>query len=415
MTDEMADTPGYDLERVRADFPILREEVRGRPIAYLDNAASSQKPRAVLDAVNRMYETGYANIHRGVHVLSERATDHYERSRRRMAEFVGAGSADEVVFVRGTTEGLNLVASCLGRFVLGEGDEVLLTGMEHHSNIVPWQMVAELTGARVVAAPVTDAGELDLDGFRARLNDRTRIVSVVHVSNALGTVNPVEEIARLARERGAYLVLDGAQAAPHLKIEVRRLGCDFYVLSGHKMYGPSGIGVLWGRKDLLERIPPYQGGGEMIRTVSFERTTYAEPPAKFEAGTPNIAGPVGLAAAADYLDALGFPAVGSHETTVREYAEARLAEIPGLRLVGTAREKAGVVSFVMDGIHPHDLGTVLDQQGVAVRTGHHCAQPLMERFGVPATARASFGLYNTVAEVDRLVAGIEAAVEVFRP
>ena len=415
MTDEMADTPGYDLERVRADFPILREEVRGRPIAYLDNAASSQKPRAVLDAVNRMYETGYANIHRGVHVLSERATDHYERSRRRMAEFVGAGSADEVVFVRGTTEGLNLVASCLGRFVLGEGDEVLLTGMEHHSNIVPWQMVAEFTGARVVAAPVTDAGELDLDGFRAKLNDRTRIVSVVHVSNALGTVNPVEEIARLARERGAYLVLDGAQAAPHLKIEVRRLGCDFYVLSGHKMYGPSGIGVLWGRKDLLERIPPYQGGGEMIRTVSFERTTYAEPPAKFEAGTPNIAGPVGLAAAADYLDALGFPAVGSHETTVREYAEARLAEIPGLRLVGTAREKAGVVSFVMDGIHPHDLGTVLDQQGVAVRTGHHCAQPLMERFGVPATARASFGLYNTVAEVDRLVAGIEAAVEVFRP
>ena len=415
MTDEMADTPGYDLERVRADFPILREEVRGRPIAYLDNAASSQKPRAVLDAVNRMYETGYANIHRGVHVLSERATDHYERSRRRMAEFVGAGSADEVVFVRGTTEGLNLVASCLGRFVLGEGDEVLLTGMEHHSNIVPWQMVAEFTGARVVAAPVTDAGELDLDGFRAKLNDRTRIVSVVHVSNALGTVNPVEEIARLARERGAYLVLDGAQAAPHLKIEVRRLGCDFYVLSGHKMYGPSGIGVLWGRKDLLERIPPYQGGGEMIRTVSFERTTYAEPPAKFEAGTPNIAGPVGLAAAADYLDTLGFPAVGSHETTVREYAEARLAEIPGLRLVGTAREKAGVVSFVMDGIHPHDLGTVLDQQGVAVRTGHHCAQPLMERFGVPATARASFGLYNTVAEVDRLVAGIEAAVEVFRP
>ena len=415
MTDEMADTPGYDLERVRADFPILREEVRGRPIAYLDNAASSQKPRAVLDAVNRMYETGYANIHRGVHVLSERATDHYERSRRRMAEFVGAGSADEVVFVRGTTEGLNLVASCLGRFVLGEGDEVLLTGMEHHSNIVPWQMVAEFTGARVVAAPVTDAGELDLDGFRAKLNDRTRIVSVVHVSNALGTVNPVEEIARLARERGAYLVLDGAQAAPHLKIEVRRLGCDFYVLSGHKMYGPSGIGVLWGRKDLLERIPPYQGGGEMIRTVSFERTTYAEPPAKFEAGTPNIAGPVGLAAAADYLDALGFPAVGSHEATVREYAEARLAEIPGLRLVGTAREKAGVVSFVMDGIHPHDLGTVLDQQGVAVRTGHHCAQPLMERFGVPATARASFGLYNTVAEVDRLVAGIEAAVEVFRP
>ncbi len=411
----MTAAPGYDLERVRADFPILREEVGGRPIAYLDNAASSQKPQRVLDAVNRVYETGYANIHRGVHVLSERATERYERSRRRMADFIGAGSADEVVFVRGTTEGLNLVASCLGRFALGEGDEVLLTEMEHHSNIVPWQMVAERTGARLVAAPVTDEGEIDLDGFAARLTDRTKIVSVVHVSNALGTVNPVSEIARLAAERGAYFVLDGAQAAPHLKIDVRRLGCDFYVLSGHKMYGPSGIGVLWGRKSLLERIPPYQGGGEMIRTVRFERSTYADPPAKFEAGTPNIAGPVGLAAAADYLEDLGFPAVGSHESSVREYAEERLSEISGLRLIGTAREKAGVVSFVVDGIHPHDLGTVLDREGVAVRTGHHCAQPLMERFGVPATARASFGLYNTRAEVDRLAAGLGIALEVFRP
>ena len=407
--------PPYDLERVRADFPILREEVRGRRIAYLDNAASSQKPQVVLDSVDRVYEHGYANIHRGVHVLSERATDHYERSRRRMAAFIGAGSADEIVFVRGTTEGLNLVASCLGRHALGEGDEVLLTEMEHHSNIVPWQMVAERTGARVVAAPVTDAGELDMEGFAALLTDRTRIVSVVHVSNALGTVNPVEEIARLARERGAFVVLDGAQAAPHLEIDVRRLGCDFYVFSGHKMYGPSGIGVLWGRKGLLERIPPYQGGGEMIRTVSFERTTYADPPAKFEAGTPNIAGPVGLAAAADYLEDLGLAAVGSHETRLREAAEARLAEIPGLRLVGAAHEKAAVVSFVVDGVHPHDLGTVLDQEGVAVRTGHHCAQPLMERFGVPATARASFGLYNTEGEVERLAGGLRNAVEIFRP
>lgn len=411
----MTPSCGYDLERVRADFPILREEIRGRPIAYLDNAASSQKPQAVLDAVDRMYATGYANIHRGVHILSERATDHYERSRRRMAAFIGAGSPDEVVFVRGTTEGLNLVASCLGRYALGEGDEVLLTGMEHHSNIVPWQMVAERAGAKVVAAPVTDAGELDMDGFAARLNDRTKIVSVVHVSNALGTVNPVEEITRLARERGAFVVLDGAQAAPHLSIDVRRLGCDFYTLSGHKMYGPSGIGLLWGRKSLLERIPPYQGGGEMIRTVSFERTTYADPPAKFEAGTPNIAGPVGLAAAADYLEAIGLPEIGGHESGVREYAESRLREIPGLRLIGTAREKAAVVSFVVDGVHPHDLGTVLDQEAVAVRTGHHCAQPLMERFGVPATARASFGLYNTEAEVDRLAAGLETALEVFRP
>ena len=411
----MTTTTTYDLDTVRADFPILREEVRGQPIAYLDNAASSQKPRAVLDAVNHVYETGYANIHRGVHVLSERATEHYERSRRRMARFIGAGSADEVIFVRGTTEGLNLVASSLGRYALREGDEVLLTGMEHHSNIVPWQMVAELTGARVVAAPVTDAGELDMDAFAALLNDRTRIVSVVHVSNALGTVNPVEEIARLAKERGAYLVLDGAQAAPHLKIDVRSLGCDFYALSGHKMYGPSGIGLLWGKKRLLEAIPPYQGGGEMIRTVSFERTTYAEPPARFEAGTPNIAGPVGLAAAADYLENLGIAEVASHEGRVREYAEARLSEIPGLRLIGTARNKAAVVSFVVDGVHPHDLGTVLDQEGVAVRTGHHCTQPLMARFGVPATARASFGLYNTEAEVDRLAAGLHTALEVFRP
>ena len=287
--------------------------------------------------------------------------------------------------------------------------------MEHHSNIVPWQMVAERTGAKVVAAPVTDRGELDMEGFAALLGDRTRIVSVVHVSNSLGTVNPVDEIARLAKERGAYLVLDGAQAAPHLAIDGAALGCDFYCLSGHKMYGPSGIGVLWGRKSLLEAIPPYQGGGEMIRTVSFERTTYAEPPAKFEAGTPNIAGPVGLAAAADYLEGLGIPEVAEHESRVREVAEARLAEIPGLRIVGTAPEKAAVVSFVVDGVHPHDLGTVLDQEGVAVRTGHHCTQPLMERFGVPATARASFGLYNTEAEVDRLAAGLRTALEIFRP
>ena len=407
--------PAYDLDRVRGDFPILGQQARGKEIAYLDNAASAQKPRAVLDAVNRMYETGYANIHRGVHVLSERATRQYEQARTRMAAFLSAESADEIVFVRGATEGLNLAASCLGRHALREGDEVLLTEMEHHSNIVPWQMVAEPIGARVSAVSVTDAGELDLDDFARRLTPRTKIVSLVHVSNALGTVNPVKEMAALARESGAFVVVDGAQAAPHLGIEVGDLGCDFYAVSGHKMYGPSGIGVLWGRKELLERVPPYQGGGEMIRSVRIEGTTYADPPAKFEAGTPNIAGPVGLAAAADYLDAVGLEAVAAHEERLRERTERLLAEIPGVRVVGTAPGKAAVVSFTVEGIHPHDLGTVLDREGVCVRTGHHCTQPLMERFGVPATVRASFGLYNTEEEVDRLAAGLHTALEIFRP
>ena len=407
--------PAYDLDRVRGDFPILSQQARGKEIAYLDNAASAQKPRAVLDAVSRMYETGYANIHRGVHVLSERATRQYEQARTRMAAFLSAESAEEIVFVRGATEGLNLAASCLGRHALREGDEVLLTEMEHHSNIVPWQMVAEPIGARVSAVSVTDAGELDLDDFARRLTPRTKIVSLVHVSNALGTVNPVKEMAALARESGAFVVVDGAQAAPHLRVEVENLGCDLYAVSGHKMYGPSGIGVLWGRKELLERLPPYQGGGEMIRSVRIEGTTYADPPAKFEAGTPNISGPVGLAAAADYLDALGVEAVAAHEERLRERTERLLAEIPGVRVVGTAPGKAAVVSFTVEGIHPHDLGTVLDREGVCVRTGHHCTQPLMERFGVPATVRASFGLYNTEEEVDRLAAGLHTALEIFRP
>ena len=407
--------PAYDLERVRGDFPILGQQARGKEIAYLDNAASAQKPRAVLDAVNRMYETGYANIHRGVHVLSERATRQYEQARTRMAEFLSAEHPEEIIFVRGATEGLNLAASCLGRHALREGDEVLLTEMEHHSNIVPWQMVAEPIGARVSAVSVTDAGELDLDDFARRLTPRTKIVSLVHVSNALGTVNPVKQMAEAARESGAFVVVDGAQAAPHLGIEVGDLGCDFYAVSGHKMYGPSGIGVLWGRKELLECLPPYQGGGEMIRNVRIEGTTYADPPAKFEAGTPNISGPVGLAAAADYLDALGVEAVAAHEERLRERTERLLAEIPGVRVVGTAPGKAAVVSFTVEGIHPHDLGTVLDREGVCVRTGHHCTQPLMERFGVPATVRASFGLYNTEGEVDRLAAGLHTALEIFRP
>lgn len=414
MTPDVAAATGYDLERVRRDFPILSEEVHGRPVAYLDNAASAQKPRAVLDAVDRIHRTGYSNIHRAVHEFAQRATDAYETARRRMAAFLGADSHEEVVFLRGATEALNLVASCLGRHVLRAGDEVLLTGMEHHSNIVPWQMACEAAGARVVAAPVTERGELDLDAFRGLLGDRTRIVSVVHVSNTMGTVNPVAEIVRLARERGAFVCVDGAQAAPHRPIRVDELGCDFYAVSGHKMYGPSGIGVLWGRRRLLEAIPPYQGGGDMIRSVRFSGTTYADPPAKFEAGTPHITGPAGLAAAADYLEELGFDAVAAHEEALRALAEELLLQIPGVRILGTAPGKAAVVSFLVDGVHPHDLGTILDHEGVAVRAGHHCTQPLMERFGVPATTRASFGLYNTRAEVERLAAGVRTAIGVFR-
>ncbi len=414
MTPDVAAATGYDLERVRRDFPILSEEVHGRPVAYLDNAASAQKPLAVLDAMDRIHRTGYSNIHRAVHEFAQRATDAYETARRRMAAFLGADSHEEVVFLRGATEALNLVASCLGRHVLRAGDEVLLTGMEHHSNIVPWQMACEAAGARVVAAPVTERGELDLDAFRGLLGDRTRIVSVVHVSNTMGTVNPVAEIARLARERGAFVCVDGAQAAPHRPIRVDELGCDFYAVSGHKMYGPSGIGVLWGRRRLLEAIPPYQGGGDMIRSVRFSGTTYADPPAKFEAGTPHITGPAGLAAAADYLEDLGFDAVAAHEEALRALAEELLLQIPGVRILGTAPGKAAVVSFLVDGVHPHDLGTILDHEGVAVRAGHHCTQPLMERFGVPATTRASFGLYNTRAEVERLAAGVRTAIGVFR-
>ncbi len=405
---------GYDVSRARADFPILSESIRGRPLAYLDNAASAQKPVQVLAAVEEVYRRGYANVHRGVHLLSERATQSYEAARQRMARFVGASSAGEIVFVRGATEALNLVASSLGGMTLREGDEALLTGMEHHSNIVPWQLVAERTGARIRVVPVTDSGELDMDGLAARLSGRTRILSLVHVSNALGTINPAAEIIRMAKEHGALTVLDGAQAAPHLPIDVGALGCDFYAISGHKMYGPSGIGALWGKRELLARMPPWQGGGEMIRSVRFSGTTYADPPARFEAGTPNIAGPVGLAAAADYLEGWGIEAIAAHENGLREHAEELLGAIPGLRLIGTAPRKAAVVSFVVEDVHPHDLGTLLDQQGIAVRTGHHCAQPLMERFGVPATARASFGLYNTHEEVERLAAGLREAIGVFR-
>jgi cysteine desulfurase / selenocysteine lyase len=414
VTTSTAVAPGrLDVARVRADFPALAQSVRGRPLVYLDNAATTQKPQAVLDAVTDFYRSSYGNVHRGVHTLSARATDAFERARATVQRRLGAARAEEIVFVRGATEGVNLVAASFLKPRLEAGDEILVTGMEHHSNIVPWQLVAAERGARVVPAPITDSGEVDLEAYGRLLGPRTRMVAVVHVSNALGTVNPVRAMAALAHDRGVPLLVDGAQAVPHLEVDVRELDCDFYVFSGHKVYGPSGIGALYGRLPLLAAMPPYQGGGEMIRSVSFDGTEFAEPPHRFEAGTPNIEGAVGLAAALDYLDRLGLDAVAAHEHELLERATTAVAAVPGVRLIGTARTKASVLSFVMDGVHPHDIGTILDQQGVAVRAGHHCAQPVMDRFGVAATARASFALYNTLEEVDALVAGLERVREVF--
>jgi cysteine desulfurase/selenocysteine lyase len=408
--------PAYNLERVRADFPILAREIHGRPLAYLDNAASTQKPRAVAAAIVDCYEGWYANVERGVHTLSQLATERRERARETVRRFLNAPSADEIVFTRGTTEGINLVAEAWGRGPaanVGPGDEVLITGLEHHSNLVPWQRLCEERGALLRVAPIDERGEVPLDEFERLLSPRTRVAAFAHVSNALGTVNPVREMAGLAHAAGALVVVDGAQAVPHMTVDVRALGCDFYAFSGHKVYGPSGIGVLWGRKELLDAMPPWQSGGGMVHTVSHERTTYAPPPHRFEAGTPFIEGAAGLAAAIDYLTALGLPAVAAWEGELLALATARLLEIPGLRLVGTARRKAAVLSFTMEGIHPHDLGTILDGEGVAIRAGHHCAQPVMQRFGVPATARASFGLYNTPDEVEALAAALLRARELF--
>ena len=405
--------PTYDLARVRADFPILAREVHGRPLAYLDNAASTQKPRAVAAAIVDCYEGWYANVERGVHTLSQLATERRERARETVRRFLNAPSTEEIVFTRGTTEGINLVAEAWGRGHVGPGDEVLITGLEHHSNLVPWQRLCEEHGALLRVAPIEDDGEVRLEEFERLLSSRTRIAAFAHVSNALGTVNPVREMAESARRAGAVVVVDGAQAVPHGEIDVQALGCDFYAFSGHKVYGPSGIGVLWGRRELLDAMPPWQGGGGMVRTVSFEQTTYAPPPHRFEAGTPFIEGAAGLAAAIDYLTALGLPAVAAWEEELLALATGRLLEIPGLRLVGTARRKAAVLSFTMAGIHPHDLGTILDGEGVAIRAGHHCAQPVMRRFGVPATARASFGLYNTPEEVEALAAALLRARELF--
>jgi len=404
---------GLDVARLRADFPILATQVGGKPLVYLDNAATSQKPRVVIEAVRRFLAEGNANIHRGVHYLSERATLAYDAVRGEARAFLNAPAEHEVLFVRGTTEAINLVAQSYGRSTLRAGDEILLTGMEHHSNIVPWQLVAGQTGAVVRPIPITDDGDVDLDAYRRLLGPRTRIVGVAHVSNALGTINPVAEMARLAHEAGAVVVVDGAQAAPHFPIDVQALGADFYACSGHKMFGPTGVGLLWGRTALLEAMPPWQGGGDMIHTVSFAGTAFAPLPAKFEAGTPAIAEVIGLGEAIRYLRALDHAAVAEYEHALLAHATERVLEVPGVQVVGTAREKAGVLSFTLAGIHPHDLGTILDAEGVAIRAGHHCAQPVMERFGVHATARASFAFYNTFEEVDVLVRGLHRAREVF--
>ncbi|MGD0923321.1 MAG: cysteine desulfurase [Terriglobia bacterium] len=404
--------PAFDVARVREDFPILKEQVHGKPLVYLDNAATTQKPRAVMEAEQRFYLTQCSNVHRGVHYLSEQATRAYEDVRVKVQRFLNAGEAREIIFVRGTTEAINLVASTYGRKNIQAGDEILITAMEHHSNIVPWQMLCEEKGALLRVALINDRGEILLEEFEKLLNPRTRFVSVVHVSNVLGTINPVAQIIQMAHRWNVPVLLDGAQAAAHLKVDVRALDCDFYTLSGHKLYGPTGIGVLYGKAALLAAMPPYQGGGDMISSVSFAKTTYNVIPYKFEAGTPNIAGTIGLGAALDYLNGLGFEAVGAQEQELLAYATPALSRIPGLRLLGTAKEKAAVLSFVLDGLHPHDVGTVLDQEGIAVRTGHHCAQPLMDRFGVPATTRASLAFYNTKEEIDALVKGIQKVKEI---
>ena len=403
----------FDVQRVRRDFPILGTSVNGKPLVYLDNAATAQKPQAVIDAVSRYYANDNANIHRGVHYLSERATAAYEDVRKRAQVFLGAGEAREVVFVRGTTDAINLVAHSYVRPRLEAGDEVVISAMEHHSNIVPWQLACGERGARLRVVPMTQAGELMLDAYEELLNDRTKMVALGHISNALGTVNPIKEMVRTAKERGIPVLVDGAQAAPHLTIDVSDLGCDFYAVSGHKMFGPTGTGLLYGRAELLEAMSPYQGGGDMIETVSFERSTYARIPAKFEAGTPNIAGVVGLGAAIDYLLSIGRASIAKYESELLQYAVEAIGGVEGIRLVGTPRERAGVVSFLMEGIHPHDVGTIVDQEGVAIRTGHHCAQPVMDFYGIAATARASFAFYNTREEVDSLVTALGKTHELF--
>jgi cysteine desulfurase/selenocysteine lyase len=409
-----ANRPRFDVLAVRRDFPILSRTVHGKPLVYLDNGASSQKPQAVIESLSRYYREENSNIHRGVHYLSERATAAYEDARRKIQNFINAGHKEEIIFVRGTTEAINLVAQSYGRSSLAAGDEIIVSAMEHHSNIVPWQILCEQSGARLRVVPINHDGELIFDEYARLLTDKTKLVSITHVSNALGTVVPIHDVVRAAHERGIPVMVDGAQAVPHLKVDVRALGCDFYAFSGHKMFGPTGIGVLYGRRELLDKMPPYQGGGDMISLVTFEKTHYNVLPYKFEAGTPHIAGGIGLGAAVEYLNAFDWAQVATHEDDILAYATEKLAAIDGLRIIGTAKRKAGVLSFVLDDIHAHDVGTILDKEGVAVRAGHHCAMPVMQRFGVPATTRASFALYNTREDADVLAAAIQKVRKVFK-
>jgi cysteine desulfurase / selenocysteine lyase len=410
---QVVQSPVLDVERVRRDFPILAQMVNGRPLVYLDSGASSQRPVAVLRAVEEYETHSHANIHRGVHALSQAATEAFEGARERVRRFINARSTKEIIFVRGTTEGINLVAQSFARPRFKAGDEIIITTLEHHANIVPWQMVCEQTGCTLKVAPINKRGELLFDEYLKLLSPRTKLVAIAHVSNALGSILPVKRIVDAAHAQGAVVLVDGAQAVPHSHVDVRALGCDFYAFSGHKLYGPTGIGVLYGREELLQSMPPWQGGGDMILTVSFEKTTYNDLPAKFEAGTPNISGAIGLAAAMDYVESLGLDAIAAHEHRLVELATAELQKIPGIQIVGTAANKASIVSFTLDGVHPHDLGTILDHEGVAVRTGHHCALPLMTFLGLPATARASFGVYNTEKDVASLAAALGKAREVF--
>ncbi|HSB77945.1 MAG TPA: cysteine desulfurase [Candidatus Methylomirabilis sp.] len=404
---------GFGSEKIREDFPILQTKVHGRPLVYLDNAATTQKPRVVIEALTRYYTEENSNIHRGVHFLSQVATQAYESGRTRVRQLLNAAHDHEIIFTRGTTEGINLVAQCYGRSRLRAGDEVIISAMEHHSNIVPWQMICDEKGAILRVIPMNDAGELLLEEYGRLLGDRTKLVAVAHVSNALGTVNPIGQIIELAHQRGVPVLVDGAQASPHMPVDVRALDCDFYAFSGHKLYGPTGIGALYGKAELLEAMPPYQGGGDMISAVTFEKTVYNTLPHKFEAGTPHIAGVIGLAAAIEYVHRIGLAQIAAHEADLLAYGTELLSAVPGLRIIGTAKEKAGVLSFVLDGIHAHDVGTILDLEGVAVRAGHHCAMPVMKRYGVPATARASLALYNTRADLDALVKAIHKVIEVF--
>ena len=414
MASPIQDSPQeLDVIRIRQDFPILHRTVRDKPLVYLDSAATTQKPKQVLDALAHYYAYQNANIHRGVYVLSAEATAAYDEARKKVQHFVNARSSQEVIFTRNSTESINLVAHSFGRENVGPGDEVLITHMEHHANIVPWQLLCERSGARLRVAPINDQGELLMDEFAQCLNARTKLVAIVHLSNSLGTINPVSAVIQLAHQQDVPVLIDGSQAAYHMPIDVQALDCDFYVFTGHKLYGPTGIGVLYGRERLLDSMPPFLGGGDMIRSVTFDKTTYADLPAKFEAGTPHIAGAVGLGAAVDYITAVGFDKISNHEAQLLEYGTAVLSEIPGLQLIGTARNKASILSFVLKGAHPHDIGTIVDMEGVSIRTGHHCTQPLMDRFGIPATARASIAMYNTRQEIDQLVHALHRVREMF--